>query len=370
MEKYDVIVCGGGIAGISAALASARSGQKVCLIERNALLGGLATVGLIHWYEPLCDGKNHQMIYSIAEELLKLSIAHGYDTLDHSWFDPNCKEHQKRFSTWFDPNLFALSLTRLLDEEGVKIYFESQISEVHVRNHKMTSLDIYTIEGKIKLSAKSFIDATGSAYIFKQAHIPTRNGENYLTYATTTYKNGLGRPIFQYTGASMYGNDCPDGVRNFKDASQKDVNDYLLIGQKLCLKEYEEGKISDLSILPNMVQFRRISTIQGDYQLSKDDLYQHHEDSIGVIGVFDRPGEWYELPLGILTQTTITNLFAAGRIVSCFDNSAWEATRVIPVCALTGEVSGYLASYYNKNHRIDLKEIQNILVQHGVKLHY
>lgn len=370
MEKFDLIVCGGGIAGISAALAGARSGQKVCLIERNSLLGGLATIGLIHWYEPLCDGKGRQMIYSNAEELLRLAISHGYDTLDKSWLEKNKKKHQKRFSTWFDPNLFALSLTRLLDKEGVKIFFESQISEVHFKDNNIDGLDIYTIEGKIKLKAKSYIDATGSAYISKQIHLPTINGENYLTYATTTYKNGLGRPVFQYTGASMYGDNSPHNVRIFKDASQKDVNEYLLIGQKLCLEEYEKGKISALSILPNMVQFRKISTIVGDYQLSKKDLYQHHEDSIGVIGVFDRVGEWYELPLGILTQQKIKNLFAAGRIVSCKDNSSWEATRVIPVCALTGEVSGYLASYYNNYQKIDIKEIQKILVSHGIKLHY
>jgi len=85
MKEYDVIVCGGGIAGISAALASSRMGQKVCLIERSALLGGLSTSGLIHWYEPLCDGLGHQLINSNAEELLRYAIKYGYHTLEDSW---------------------------------------------------------------------------------------------------------------------------------------------------------------------------------------------------------------------------------------------------------------------------------------------
>lgn len=368
MEKFDVIVCGGGIAGVSAALASSRNGQKVCLIERSALLGGLATIGLIHWYEPLCDGKK-QLIYSNAEELLRLAISYGYDTLDKSWLEKK-QDHTKRFSTWFDPNLFSLSLTRLLAKENITIYFESQISEIHLENDLIKYLDIYTIEGKISLAADSFIDSTGSGYIFKQAKIKTRSGLNYLTYATSTYKNGLKKPVFQYSGASMYGNNQPEGVRCFIDIKQKDVNEYLLIGQQLCLKEYEDGKFNDISILPSMSQFRKISSICGEYALSKDDLYKYQEDSIGVIGVFDKVNQWYELPIGILFNNRIKNLFAAGRIVSCKDDEAWEATRVIPVCALTGEVSGYLASYYNKYKKIDVKEIQSLLIQKGVKIHY
>ena len=370
MKKYDVIVCGGGIAGVSAAISAARMNQKVCLIERSALLGGLATIGLIHWYEPLCDGLGNQMIYSNAEELLRLAISHGYNTLEDSWLYKNSDKHNKRYATWFDPNLFALSLTRLLDELHVTIYFESQISEIHMKNNSLTSIDIYTIEGKINLRAKTFVDATGSAYIFKKANLKTRNGANYLTYATSTYKNGLKKPVFQYSGASLSGNNQPENARIFSNANQKDVNEYLLLGQKLCLKEYESSKLADVSILPSMIQFRKISTIVGDYQLSKDDLYKRHEDSIGVIGVFDKPGEWYELPIGILKNSSVSNLFAAGRIVSCFDDDAWEATRVIPVCALTGEVSGLLASLYNENKSLNISDVQTLLEKRNIKLHY
>ena len=64
---FDVIVCGGGIAGISAALASARSGAKTMLIEKQYLLGGLATAGLVTIYLPLCDGNGRQVSFGIAE---------------------------------------------------------------------------------------------------------------------------------------------------------------------------------------------------------------------------------------------------------------------------------------------------------------
>ena len=65
--EYDVIVIGGGIAGISASVSAARCGRKVLLIEKQVNLGGLATSGLISWYEPLCDGLGKQMIFGIGE---------------------------------------------------------------------------------------------------------------------------------------------------------------------------------------------------------------------------------------------------------------------------------------------------------------
>ena len=80
-KAYDVIVVGGGIAGVSAAVSAARNGASTLLIEKQINLGGLATMGLISWYEPLCDGNGNQVIYGIAEELIKLSVKYGFENL-------------------------------------------------------------------------------------------------------------------------------------------------------------------------------------------------------------------------------------------------------------------------------------------------
>lgn len=76
-NEYDVAVCGGGFAGISAALAAARNGSKTVLFEKQFMLGGLGTAGLVTIYLPLCDGYGHQVSFGIAEELLRLSIKYG-----------------------------------------------------------------------------------------------------------------------------------------------------------------------------------------------------------------------------------------------------------------------------------------------------
>ena len=77
--KYDTVVVGGGVAGIAAALSARRSGASVLLLEREYSLGGLATLGLVTIYLPICDGMGHQVSFSIAEELLRLSMSLGHE---------------------------------------------------------------------------------------------------------------------------------------------------------------------------------------------------------------------------------------------------------------------------------------------------
>jgi hypothetical protein len=76
-KSYDVVVCGGGVAGVAAALAAARRGQRTALLEKTVYPGGLATAGLIYIYLPLCDGNGTQVTFGVAEELLLASIKYG-----------------------------------------------------------------------------------------------------------------------------------------------------------------------------------------------------------------------------------------------------------------------------------------------------
>ena len=88
IKKCDVLVCGGGFAGISAAIAAARQNKKVVLLEKSFMLGGLATSGLVTYYLPLCDGLGKQVSFGIAEELFHLSIKMGAeDSYPENWLD-------------------------------------------------------------------------------------------------------------------------------------------------------------------------------------------------------------------------------------------------------------------------------------------
>ena len=73
-QGYDVVVVGGGIAGCCAALAAAREDKSVLLVEKHVNLGGLATLGLISWFEPLCDGEGRKMAGGMVEEMIRLAV--------------------------------------------------------------------------------------------------------------------------------------------------------------------------------------------------------------------------------------------------------------------------------------------------------
>ena len=131
LETHSVIVAGGGIAGIAAALAAAREGADVLLIEREFLLGGLATLGLVTIYLPLCDGRGHQVSFGIAEELFRLSICHGAEAnYPKAWLDGGSEKEKaegQRFEVRYNAHLFALEAEKLLLQNGVKILYGTTV---------------------------------------------------------------------------------------------------------------------------------------------------------------------------------------------------------------------------------------------------
>lgn len=67
-KQYDVIVCGGGVVGVSAAVTAANDGHSVLIIEKSNILGGLATLGLINLFVPMCNGRGKQIIFGLCEK--------------------------------------------------------------------------------------------------------------------------------------------------------------------------------------------------------------------------------------------------------------------------------------------------------------
>ena len=106
MQVYDIAIVGGGIAGGAAAVQTARMGMKTVLIEKTALVGGLATGGLINVFLPLCDGNGHQVTFGIAEEMLRKSIVYGPGEIPPGWRNEcNGKERKRFISVFLRPHL-------------------------------------------------------------------------------------------------------------------------------------------------------------------------------------------------------------------------------------------------------------------------
>ena len=111
---YDVVVIGGGIAGIAAGLSAAREKKSVLLVESSFQLGGLATSGMISIYLPLDDGEGRQVSFGICEELIKLSIScDETKNIDKRWENATLEERKKlRYETAYNPQIFAILTAR------------------------------------------------------------------------------------------------------------------------------------------------------------------------------------------------------------------------------------------------------------------
>ena len=394
-DEYDLIVCGGGIAGIGAALAASRQGLKTMLIEKSTILGGLATLGLIHWYEPLCDGAGRLMTTGIAEELLLLAIAHGFDNLDNKWknrssevtlgssFDnKNC-----RYATFFNPAVFALSLNELIIREGIELRYDMMASYPAMEGTLCTGIITESTGGREYFPSKVVIDATGDADIAARAGIPFRTGINYLSYVAhgctpltmqkaleTKDMVKLNDMNLFWCGSNLNGKGHPEGLRTFTGIENEERSEYIRLGQTMLL-ETVKAKFKNetcLYCLPGMAQFRKTRCIIGADTFSAEDG-RHCNTSIGVVGDFRYPGRHFEFPMGMIFNKEYPNLLVAGRITSA-EGDGWEIARVIPSAALTGQAAGVVASLVAKQQKgiteLNVEEVQRILIKNNVKLHF
>ena len=352
-QSYDVIVVGGGVAGVSAAVTAARQGASVFLIEKTVNLGGLATNGLISWYEPLCDGQGNQMIYGMALELLQLSIRYSFDNLPTAW--GGSRDGQGRYATMFSPTVFSLTLDQLVVESGVKLRLDTYATYPVMENNHCTGVICESINGREFFGANVVIDATGDASICHRAGIPTELGENYMTYLTHITQlqetDACKNRKWVNVGSDMFGNGHPAHMPMLHADSADAQTEYLLYGKSAMLERVSkmDRQSYDIMALPAMAQYRMIRRILGAQDFCAVDG-QLCDDSIGACGDF-RPhgkGKHYTIPYGALYHKGFDNILACGRIISAPHGDSWEVARVIPVCALTGEAAGKAAAYCAK----------------------
>ena len=377
-KDYDVVVVGGGIAGIAASVAAARKGASVLLLEKSVNLGGLATIGLISWYEPLCDGEGNQMMASIAEELIKLTAKYGFDSIPEQWGGEGpCKNERTRYTSRFSPTIFMLALDRYMDENGVDVLFDALATYPDMNGGHCNGVIVETVGGTEYYGAKYVIDATGTAVIMKRAGVPTVDGLNYMSYVAHGFthegakkfaetKNIKAFRTWLSAGSNLYGVGQPEGMPMVKGTTSADVTWFIKEGKRRMLEKLETtDRLSrDLMDIPAMPQYRKICRIEGEYVFMGTEFDVKFDDAIGSCGDFRKAGSHFQIPYRCLYNKKFDNLLAAGRIISA-EGEGWEITRVIPVAAMTGEAAGVAAALSVKQNKklpdLNVKEIQSYL---------
>lgn len=159
LERYDVLIAGGGVSGCAAALAAARSGAKVLVLEQNGYLGGSLTgcgVGPMMTFH----AGDKQIIAGIMQELVEALVQRGA-SVGHI---PDTKQYTSTV-TPFQAEGLKLVLDEKLQEAGCTVLFHTFIGAVQQKNGEIISLTVCNKDGLHSVSAAVYVDATGDGDI-------------------------------------------------------------------------------------------------------------------------------------------------------------------------------------------------------------
>ena len=167
--RYDVVVAGGGSAGVAAAVAAARCGARTLLIERHGFLGGAATGSNVSSY---CGFFRHgpepvRVVGGIGAELLDILAARDHDVRP-------VPTSRMNWIVLLDPERLKLGLDRLVEAAGVDILFHASVVGAERRSALVESVDVFAGGETCRIGATAFVDATGDSVLALRAGLPGR----------------------------------------------------------------------------------------------------------------------------------------------------------------------------------------------------
>jgi hypothetical protein len=404
-KKYDVLIVGGGCAGVAAALETARSGLKTALVEKTIIWGGLATSGLVPIYMPLCDGKGRQVTFGISEELLKASIKYGPGRIPSGWSEgpspidelasdelyPQSRMN-RRYQTSFAPFAFVLGMDELLVKSGADLWLDSLACTPILKGNAVIGVEVENKSGRIAIKARQIIDASGEADIAFRAGAPCRDLGSFpgMLYYSVSLKGAekalekrdAGKMVkWEGVGANEHskGYNGPSG--KFSGVDGKQVSQYIMESRELSRKQVAEkqAKEGDLGrekvfpvSLPTMHQIRMSRCIEGVESVLTDNQNKRMGTSIGMVADCRKTDAVWEIPYGSLVPQRIENLLAVGRCMDA-EGYAWQVTRLIQGSALTGQIAGIVAELAMQKKtspgKLDPANVQEQVKGKGIKLH-
>ena len=382
--EYDVIVVGGGIAGVSAAIAAARKKSHVLLIEKNVMMGGLATVGYVNKYLPLCDGRGHKVCGGLSEELLWDAIRYGENSLPVVWQTGKGDSHL-RYMSEFSPYEFVMVMDEKLAREGVDILYDTVFSMPVMDGESCQAVIVENKEGRSAYRAKAFVDATGDGDLICRAGVEYEIADNWLSswgYVVSldrmqeaVEKQRMSAGLYLYELGAKDTGKGGETYPKYDGIDAKSRTAFVIAGRRMICdqmdKETERSRIT-VAALPHIPQIRKSRRIIGAYEITLKDINQYQSDAIGCAPDWRKRGEVYEIPFPALYSNRVGNIITAGRCISATGDS-WEVTRVIPACAVTGQAAGIAAAMLDESHRkwqdINISVLQKLLIGQGAIIH-
>ncbi|MBE6645661.1 MAG: FAD-dependent oxidoreductase [Ruminococcaceae bacterium] len=414
MKKYDVAVVGGGFAGTAAAIAAARGGANVLIIEKGNSLGGAAVNCLVNPFMRSWgfhdDGTRLYLSRGIFSEIVQnLMKIDGYVP----------------YYKIFDEEKLKLVLFEMVEKENIDLLFHAYIFKTEIKDGLIQSAFAATVGGVEEIQADYFIDSTGDAQLAFLSDCPTRLGrepDNLCQPMTLCFRVGgvnvekfyeekeeMNRLYAEYLNRGEFINPR-ENILVFKTmhkdvlhfnttrvvkknpTSAFEVTEAELIARKQIYEVFDFMKkhassMKDAYILSTAAEIgvRESRMIVGDYVLTENDCKAltvfedriaacnydidiHNPEGTGTSHYFFKGEDYYTIPYRSLIPKGVDNMLIAGRCISS-DHGAQASYRIMPTVCSIGEAAGTAAALAAENKKavreIDVKKLQDRLTASG-----
>ncbi len=407
LAEAQLVVVGGGVAGLAAAVSAARNGARALLVEQAGCCGGMTTRGLLP--SIICMGDGERLLSGgLCKEVVDALARHMEETTpSYSWQD-------------LRPEVLKRLYDEMLEAAGVQVLFETTVIGVRREGSRIAALECWTPAGRAAIAGTLFVDATGDGALAAEAGVPFQYGDanhevmaptlctafDNIDYSLNSRRNGLGRaewakaqeekraPLPEGHFVGFFRNGPSEGLGNLGHMYGTDVLDVLsrskawATGRRLAQAYLDFFRAdvagfanAQLAATADMMGVRESRRIQGDYTLTQEDYFQrrHFSDDVGSFAypidihasgndtarqaqtektleaTTYKNGENYGVPYRAILAQGVENLLVAGRCVSA-DRAMQASLRVVPGCMITGEAAGTAAALALKD-RTSLREV-------------
>ena len=392
-HETDVVVVGGGPAGFAAAIAAARTGAKVALVERYGSLGGLFTNGmvLIMLATSRCeDGKWSLVTKGICEEFMRRALKFGgdfctRDTLPDWMWQPTV-----------DPEAAKYLMDEMVREAGVEMFFHSWGVDVIQDGNRVQGVVFESKQGRQAILARQIVDCTGDADMLFRAggeyrqithgighDVRLANMDRITAKKAPTGPDG--KPLWGYPLRGNEGNPSVRWINNRNPPLDRPGNG--LDVRELSRAEIEFRKwwwehVEEMRRTPgwekvfiantcSQIGPRATRLVDTEFVIGRKEIHDGLEftDTVGWFGA-DGPHEPFPVCYRAILPKAVDNVLCAGRCLGTGDTI--DTFRLICPCFVTGEAAGTAAGLSAKAgirpRDLDVKLLQRTLAKNNVYL--